>query len=140
MRKEEVENIVIELMKKLCMNNRELNDIIRCYTNKSFSVPIYKDIISILKGETQQEDEWCNLPECAKMVYFAWEDVIGSMMEFPEAVHFTDDQCPDCGEKHLLIDFWSPAWTWAGLCGRSGPMMLCVRCPKQVAFSLRLMS
>lgn len=91
----------------------------------------------IKKLEKENEDE---LPESAKMVYFPWDDVIGSMMEHHEEVHFCDEVCPDCGNRLINIEFWSPTSTWVALCGRSGPMTLCVHCPKQIGFSLRIMN
>ena len=91
----------------------------------------------IKKLEKETEDE---LPESAKIVYFPWDDVIGSMMEHHEEVHFCDKVCPDCGNRLINMEFWSPTSTWVALCGRSGPMTLCVHCPKQIGFSLRIMN
>lgn len=146
MEKEKVESLVKELMKRLCMDNNELEYIMQEYTAKKFMIPfrLLKKAITnmgieteIKKLEKETEDE---LPESAKMVYFPWDDVIDSMMEHHEEVHFCDKVCPDCGNRLINIEFWSPTSTWVALCGRSDPMTLCVHCPKQIGFSLRFMN
>lgn len=142
MEKNKVESLVRELMGKLHMNNRELDDIMRCYTAKGHTIPMEINGIDGLLGkpEPEKEETKDDYPESAKMVYFPWIDVIGSMMEHHEEVHFLDEMCPDCGERLLGLEFWSPAWTWAELCGRSGPMTICLHCPKQIGFALHLMN
>lgn len=146
MEKEKVESLVKELMNKLCMDNKELEYIIQEYTAKEFTIPLrfFSGPITKLGIETEKnkpekelEDEF---PESAKMVYFPWGDVIGSMMEHHEEVHFCDEVCPDCGNRLLAMEFWTPTYTWVALCGRSGPMTLCLHCPKQIGFKLRLMN
>lgn len=142
MEKEKVENIVKNLMEKLHINNRDLDDIMRCYSAEGHTFPLFKNGLSILQhnaveNEESDDDE---IPECAQKVYFPWIDVIGSMMEHPEKVYYVKTVCPDCGEKLLYLEFWSPHWTWIGLCGRSGPMLICPNCPRQDSFCLHLMS
>ena len=158
MKKEFVEIIVKGLMKKLCMEEEGLDDIMRDYTAKSSShIPIFGHFISdmvfdqgnALRPEGEQErKEKANsqgsaddVPESAREVFFPWEDVIGSMMEHPDKVtlHWRD-VCLDCGKRLIHLEFWSPYWTWRALCGRSGPMTICLDCPKQVSFDLAIMN
>lgn len=141
MEKEKVEVFVKDLMEKLQMKNRELDDIMRCYSAEGHAIPFFKNEVSILKqndvGNKGSDDE---ILESARKVYFPWIDVIGSMMEHPEEVRYVENVCPDCGEKLLLLEFWSPHWTWRALCGRSGPMLICPNCSRQDSFSLHLMN
>ena len=157
MKKEEVEIIVKALMEKLRMKEGELEGIMRTYTAQSSPAPIFRHCISdmvfdqgnALRPEGEQErKENANsqgsadeVPESARKVFFPWEDVIGSMMEHPDkvALHHRD-VCPDCGKRLIHLEFWSPHWTWRALCGRSGPMTICLDCLKQVSFDLAIMN
>ena len=157
MKKEEVEIIVKTLMEKLHMKEGELDGIMRTYTAQNSYVPTIRGSILGLvfdqchaqKPEIEQDrtenvnskgsaDE---IPESARKVFFPWKDVIGSMMEHPDKVtlHYRD-VCPDCGKRLIHLEFWSPHWTWRALCGRSGPMTICLDCPKQVSFDLAIMN
>lgn len=143
MEKEKVEVLVRDLMEKLHIKNRDLDDIMRCYTADGYTIPIFKDNLNIPLREDREENDEIEddeFPESARKVYFPWIDVIGSMVEHPEDVRYTETVCPDCGEKLLLLEFWSPHWTWRALCGRSGPMLICPNCPRQDSFSLHLMN
>lgn len=143
-------------MEKLCIREIDLEDIMRCYTADADSVPVLKtpeitkDDLNILKGdlnilkgrqdvdvEAEADD---NFPESAKMVYFPWNDVIGSMIEHPKKIRVLEALCPDCGEKYVELYFSSPDWTWRQLCGRAGTMTICCHCPKQVDFRLEIMN
>ena len=81
-----------------------------------------------------------NIPECAKMGYFPWNDVLASMYTNPEKVKITEIVCPNCGEKLVELYFSSPALTWRELCGRGGHMTICPNCPRQVEFKLEIMN
>ena len=143
MEKEKVKVLVRNLMEKLHIKNRDLDDIMHCYTADGYSIPIFKNKLNAFLGkESEENDEIADdeFPESARKVYFPWIDVIGSMVEHPEDVRYTETVCPDCGEKLLLLEFWSPHWTWRALCGRSGPMLICPNCPRQDSFSLHLMN
>lgn len=51
--------------------------------------------------------------------------------------------CPFCGlelDKLKLLFFRSPEWTWDGLCGRAGWVVVCPECVFQVYFDCRVMS
>lgn len=146
MEKEKVEQLVKKLMERLCIDNSELEFIMQDYTARNLTIfkrlpmkPIVdlQIIADINESEKEEED---NFPESAKMVYFPWDDVIGSMIKYHEKVHFSDEVCPDCGNRLLNIEFCSPTWTWVALCGRSGPMKLCLHCPKQIHFALLIMN
>lgn len=157
MKKEEVEIIVKALMEKLHMKEGELDGIMRTYTAKSSPVPIFRHCLSdmvfdqgnaLRSGGEQERKEKVNsqesaddVPESVREAFFPWEDVIGSMMEHPDKVtlHWRD-VCPDCGKRLIHLEFWSPHWTWRALCGRSGPMTICLDCPKQVSFDLAIMN
>lgn len=157
MKKEEVEIIVKALMEKLRMKERELDGIMRTYTAKSSPVLIFRHCISDMvfdqgnalrpegeqerKENTNSQESADDVPESVRKVFFPWEDVIGSMMEHPDKVtlHY-HDVCPDCGKRLIHLEFWSPHWTWRVLCGRSGPMTICLDCPKQVSFDLAIMN
>lgn len=128
------------------MDKEDLEYIMQDYTTENFmflSRLLRKAITDmeiktdINEPEKELEDKF---PESARMVYFPWEDVIGSMMEHHEEIHFLDEVCPDCGNRLLNLEFWTPKHTWVSLCGRSGPMNLCLHCPKQTGFSLHIMN
>ena len=146
MEKNRVEVLVRDLMNKLHIRNRKLKNIMQCYTADCI-VPIIKyssNLITnvFLGNKSVENDEKDNdkFPESARMVFYPWEDVIGSMMEHPENVQYVETVCCHCGEKLLLLEFWTPRLTWKGLCGRSGLMLICPNCPRQDSFSLHLMS
>ena len=142
MEKEKVENIVKTLMENLLMKNRNLDDIMRCYSAEEYTIPFMKNEVDILQQNDVKNKESDNeqIPESARMIYFPWTDVIGSMMAHPEEVRYLETVCPECGEKMIQLEFWSPHWTWRELCGRSGPMLICPNCPRQDSFTLHLMN
>ena len=143
MKKENAEALVKHLMEKLRIQSLNLDDIMCYSTSKSLMAPMLlaikrSPIIGSPPKEEKDTDD--DMPECACKVYFQWEDVIGSIMEHPDKVHYLEQTCPDCGGKMLQIDFWSPYFMWHAHCGRSGPMVLCPECPRQIAFSLTIMN
>lgn len=76
MKKEEVEIIVKALMKKLCMKEEGLDDIMRDYTAKSSQVPIFRHCISDMvfdqgnvqraEGEQERKEGKSQLPRISR--------------------------------------------------------------------------
>lgn len=79
-------------------------------------------------------------PECARNVYFPWRDVLACMFSKYKHLVLSERVCPDCGKRMIVFHYTSPAWTWNSLCGRAGIMTICPSCPKQVKFSLTMMT
>ena len=75
-----------------------------------------------------------------ELVYFPWEYVFDSMLNYPEKVCLSYETCPDCGEQLIQVYFSSPSWTWEQLCGRAGDMLICPKCHEQKDFFLRIMN
>ena len=105
----------------------------RVLLERSSMHPVNKEqllsIIGRLKESKTQSD-----------IIYPWEDVLASMIEYPEKVYRSSVLCPNCGEKILKIYFHSPAWTWENLCGRAGDMYICPRCCAQKDFILTRMN
>ena len=73
---------------------------------------------------------------------FPWDDV-NACMDKKEPARANHLSCPVCGkpsEELVWIDFCSPAWTWAQLCGRRGPLSICPDCHCQVEFICEIMN
>lgn len=143
MEKEKVESIVRDLMKRLHIS-MELEEIIRAY-NKSYDEfqkecfgkkPNETDKESGKENETDNEKQVeastnVEIPQKDENEKYPWVDVIASMMEHPESVHYAETVCPDCGKKHLRIWFSSPCWTWGAMLGLACSMDICLGCLKQ---------
>lgn len=73
--------------------------------------------------------------------YYAWRDVVLSMLEYPDSVKFSTNTCEICGKNSLVeIYFHSPLCTWEKLCGTAGKMTLCPDCKRQVNYRVTLMN
>lgn len=73
--------------------------------------------------------------------YFNWEEVLASMWLRPHEVYFPcSTPCDDCGKWTVIANVYSPAWTWANLCGRGGIMLFCPHCKKQIKYVLTIMN
>jgi hypothetical protein len=64
---------------------------------------------------------------------FPWEDV-DACMENIIAPEVKGLLCPKCGKEVKWIRFISPSWTWEKMCGRVGPLAICLDCRIQVKF------
>jgi hypothetical protein len=75
---------------------------------------------------------------------FPWSDVKACMDNILDSKDFLDHlSCPKCGlesDRLSWINFKSPAWTWAHLCGRGGPLSICPHCNIQVEFICMVMN
>ena len=70
---------------------------------------------------------------------FSWEDVQACLSNKTKPL-LDEMFCPLCGKKAKWIRFRSPDWTWRQLCGREGPMALCLDCHLQLYFDCDVMS
>lgn len=70
---------------------------------------------------------------------FPWEDVQACLDNKTEPL-LDEMFCPLCGKKVQWIRFRSPDWTWSQLCGREGPMALCLDCHLQLYFDCEVES
>lgn len=73
---------------------------------------------------------------------FSWDDV-KACMDKKVPARANHHSCPVCGkssEELFWIDFCSPVWTWAQLCGRRGPLSICPDCQRQVEFICEIMN
>lgn len=138
----EVHTLVNSLMKKLGITYPidYLLELYR-YTDtvpKPFASQITEKVFDAsIKSNNEIENQ---IPECAKMGYFPWNDVLASMYTNPEKVKIMEIVCPNCGEKLVELYFSSPTWTWRALCGRGGHMTICPNCPQQVDFKLEILN
>jgi hypothetical protein len=77
-------------------------------------------------------------PDTTYERHFPWSDVIACFDKELESKNYRSHlKCPKCGkDSHelLWIEFRSPDWTWARLCGRQGPLSICPECKIQVEF------
>lgn len=138
----EVYALVDSLMKKLGIAY-SIDYLLEWYNHADkvqapFISPITEDIFNASVKHANKIE--ANNPECAKMGYFPWNDVLASMYINPVKVKITEIVCPNCGEKLVELYFSSPAWTWRELCGRGGHMTICPNCPRQVEFKLEIMN
>lgn len=141
---ETVRNLVTTIMEKLAMKG-SIEHLVEQYNNTSVQLSVsstmkIKDRQSSIRNEEEPEDSDTIIPECAKMCFYPWPDVLASMYTMPENVKITETVCPNCGEKLIELYFSSPSWTWRALCGRGGQMTICPNCPKQVDFVLTRMN
>jgi len=66
-------------------------------------------------------------------LYFPWNDVMACVNNEASPM-VRGMKCPVCGKDVKWIKFCSPAWTWEKLCGREGPLALCLDCHLQLYF------
>lgn len=72
---------------------------------------------------------------------YPWADIIASLVERKDSVHFINDEhCWRCGSKLLHMYFDSPSWTWQKGYGSAGPMVICPNCPRKVRFERWVMN
>ena len=79
-------------------------------------------------------------PERAKNVYIPWHDLLACLHEKHKYLTLSEKVCPECGEQMLVVNYFSPAWTWDSLCGRAGIVTICPNCPLQFDFALTMIN
>lgn len=111
-----VNNLVDSLMKKLGFTC-SIDHLVKLYHSSSFPV-ITEDIwdSSVTSCSYGELEEWINILVC---IYTS----------HPFFVFRTTCVCPRCGERLVHLYYRTADWTWRGLHGREGEMMICPNCP-----------
>lgn len=120
MEREEAIKVVESAKTKVGLSKWSLDDIIKFYNRLG---PNRNEINIVTPGE-----------------YFPWIDIIASIVEHHVEAHYIESECPKCGTNLFQMNFWSPPYTWKKLYGRAGVMNLCLNCPSQLFFALKIMN
>lgn len=57
-----------------------------------------------------------------------WNNVLGSMSEYPQRVKWTEQYCPECRERLLEIWYSTPRIEWEAMAGSAGYLKVCLNC------------
>ena len=141
-----IKAVLVPLIRKITFTAQEIdiNEIIDKLKSKLGIMCSTEELVRLYNAQNLNDKDIIvktdKIPECARTVFFPWGDVLGSLCTYPYKMSLTHELCPRCGSRMVSLYVSSPAWTWKGLCGRAGNMLVCPECPCQVSFDLTEMN
>ena len=79
--------------------------------------------------------------KASRKAIVSWDSLENFVKDNPSSVSWASEECcPECGERIVLIHYSSPEDSWRNLAGREGILSVCPNCMIQIEFFLLKMN